>query len=329
MKIGLIANPVEYDLSKDLDMVTPSSTALLGNTFLNRGHEVYTINPNNVDVYQNQVRGKAKLITGKSMQKFCSEAFDEDGTEKIFLNDMDVIFPRSLPGEVNGRPASVIQQEYFNLLGLLETLKKPCLINSPTGIKKAYDKTALVRFTDIIPETSILSDPNDIYHLVNHYGIAVTKPLSGYGGEGIKKHVKYSNDLMEDILRITDDGKNNVIVQDYVKGVEEFGDKRIFVWKGQPLGGFARIPKKGDFRSNVHVGAQMIKTELNNRDYEICASVKPFLIENGLDLVGIDVVGDYLMEINVRSPGGMEDINKFNNTSLDGYVVNKIEKMLG
>ena len=325
MKVGLIANPVEYDLSKDLDMITPSSTALLGNRFLNRDHEVYTFNPKDIGVYQNQVRGKAKLITNQSMKGFCSEAFDEKEIENIYLNEMDVILPRSLPGEVNGRSNAELQQEYFNLLGLLETLKKPYLINNPTGVKIAYDKTALIRFTNVIPETSILSDPNDIYHLVNHYGIAVTKPLSGYGGEGIEKHVKYSNSLMQNILKVTDEGKNKVIVQDYVKGVEVFGDKRIFVWKGKPLGGFARIPKKGDFRSNVHVGAKMIETELNDRDYEICATVKPFLIENGLDLVGIDVVGDYLMEINVRSPGGIEDINKFNNTSLDEFIVKEIE----
>jgi glutathione synthase len=326
MKIGLIANPVEYDLNKDLDMITPSSTALLGNRFLNRDHQVYTFNPQDIGVYQNQVRGKAKLITGQSMQGFCSEAFDENGTENIHLNEMDVIFPRSLPGEVNGKPNAELQQEYFNLLGLLETLKKPYLINNPTGVKIAYDKTALIRFADIIPETSILNDPNEIYNLVKQYGMAVTKPLSGYGGEGIEKHVRHSVFVMDDLIRITDNGKKSVIVQDYVKGVEEFGDKRIFVWKGQPLGGFARIPKKGDFRSNVHVGAKMIKTELNDRDYEICAILKPFLIENGLNLVGIDVVGRFLMEINVRSPGGMEDINKFNNVSLDEFIVNEIEK---
>ena len=167
-----------------------------------------------------------------------------------------------------------------------------------------------------MPKTLISRNVHSIKLFRKKYKDIIVKPLYGNGGDGIffiKNNDENFNSIIETFLNKSNE---QFIVQEYIPSVRK-GDKRILLIDGMPVGAINRIPAKGDSRSNMHVGGKPKKTKLNKNDEMICKLISPFLIKKKLFFVGIDIIGQYITEINVTSPTGLREINLFNNTNIE------------
>lgn len=204
---------------------------------------------------------------------------------------------------------------------------KTRVINSPRGIRESNEKLYSLHFKEFIPETLVSKNVDQIKEFMTGAGgEIVVKPLDGYGGEGIF-YVKEGDFNTSSILEsITDFGSTYIMAQKFIKKVSE-GDKRIIMLNGTPIGAVLRVAAKGEFRSNFHSGGHPVKTRLTRRDMEICKSVGPRLVQDNLYLVGIDVVGGYLTEVNTTSPTCVQEINHFSHTKLEEQIVDFAESL--
>jgi len=191
-------------------------------------------------------------------------------------------------------------------------------------VRNAPEKLFVTHFKDVMPPTLIASDKPSIEAFRAEHGDIVLKPLFGNGGADVF-HVQPGDENFNALLELfTRLYREPIIVQRYLPEVRQ-GDKRIVLVDGRPLGAVARIPKAGEARANLHVGAQAVKSALSERDKEICAAIGPTLKERGLVFVGIDVIGGYLTEINVTSPTGIQEINRLDGTALEIDLWDAIE----
>lgn len=189
-------------------------------------------------------------------------------------------------------------------------------INSPSA--KLYESSKRnLRFladTEIIPKTKISSNPEELVEFANSLeGKLIVKPIDLNGGKGIKLYNPNKledNELYSIANRVTANGRNEVVFQSYIDGVEKLGDKRLTIFLYEPIAISLRIPPEGSYICNFSTGGTVVATEINERDRYICETIKPMLIEKGITLAGIDIIGPYLSEINVSSPGGMILVDK-------------------
>jgi len=205
-------------------------------------------------------------------------------------------------------------------------------INRTTGQMLANSKLCILNFPDIITETHVSRDPARLKKIIDNFGGAmVVKPLQRFGGEGV---IKVSNRDQENLISLINyyvkgyadyPEREPIMVQEYLSEVKENGDVRILLLNGEILGAMRRKPKAGDFRTNVHAGARVFKHDITDAQRLICETIKPALIEAGLYFVGIDVIGNKLVEINCVSPGGIPRINRLNNVRLESQVIAFIE----
>jgi glutathione synthase len=179
-----------------------------------------------------------------------------------------------------------------------------------------------------MPATIVSQDKATIREFVNQKGAAVMKPLGGKAGEGILFLSPEDRNLNSMIEISTKWGQEPVMIQDYLPAAKE-GDKRIIVLNGEPIGAVNRIPTGSEFRGNMAVGGRVAKTEISDRELEICATLAPKLREDGLYFVGLDVIGGYLTEVNVTSPTGIREIDRLNNVSLAQQVIQWLENFAG
>jgi glutathione synthase len=178
-----------------------------------------------------------------------------------------------------------------------------------------------------MPPTLISADVDEIRAFRRDHQDIIIKPLYGNGGAGVF-HIRPDDENMGALLEMfTTTWREPVIVQRYVPEVR-LGDKRIILVDGKAVGAINRVPAAGEARSNMHVGGRPEKTELTKREQEICDIIGPALRDRGLIFVGIDVIGNYLTEINVTSPTGIQEINRFNGTTLEADVWDAIERRL-
>ncbi len=184
----------------------------------------------------------------------------------------------------------------------------------------------MLKLPQVIPETLITSDVRRLKEFLGELGgEMIIKPLEGFGGLGIflvRRDDRNTNALLE---LATSDGKCPIVAQRYVPEIRR-GDKRIILLNGEPLGAVLRVPQPDENRGNIHAGGQCAKTDLSERDREICRVLSPRLKEAGLYFVGIDVIGDYLTEVNVTSPTGVQEINALNGVRLERQVIDFIEQ---
>ena len=198
--------------------------------------------------------------------------------------------------------------------------------------------------SEIIPPTEISKNVERIFSLIEKYGVAILKPLDGFSGDGIYRvegtefRTSAGGDaelLKQTVESLTENERKHIMVQKYIPDVLETGDKRILVLDGEPIGAYARIPPEGSFKANYKKGGIPAKVELSERDIEIVEGVRPFLERDGLFFVGLDVIGSYLTEINVQSPGGIHNINTLNKLDrgfepLEKRVVSEfVQKIIG
>lgn len=207
-----------------------------------------------------------------------------------------------------------------NILELAQ--RKGCMVvNEPRGLRGANEKLYSLHFPEVIPATVVTSRARRIKDfMAEQGGKIVLKPLSGHGGEGIFVASEDDRNLNAMIEVSTRHGQIPVMCQQYLPAARQ-GDKRIIVLDGEPMGAILRVPQEGEHRSNIHVGGRVEKTSLTDRDRHICEVVGPRLVEDGLYFVGLDVIGEYLTEVNVTSPTGIQEMSRLDGIDGPGQVM--------
>ena len=319
MKIAFIIDPIAK-----LDPTHDTSVALM-EAAQTLGHEVWVTQA----PYLSVVGGEAWAVLQQVQLKLVELVegrwvVDQlwyqvsDGVRRS-LNEMDAVFMRTDP------PVTI---PYLYATYILDATNQDTLVvNSPRGLRAANEKMYALQFQSVIPETIVSQDKKVIQEFVEAQGAGVIKPLGGKAGEGILL-VEGGDRNFNSLIEIsTKQGREPVMVQTYLPAAKE-GDKRIILLDGEPIGAVNRIPTGKEFRGNMAVGGVAAKVDITSRDWEICQAVAPKLREDGLYFVGIDIIGGYLTEVNVTSPTGIREIDRFNNTRLGKPVIEWVEKQL-
>ena len=258
----------------------------------------YIFNPSTLHFEKNNVYAEANQISFKSNNY---KEYQLGNKKKLLLDSLDVIFVRQDPP---------YDMSYISSMHLLEQIRsKTKIINSPIGIRNAPEKLLMLKFPSLSPPTIITRSEEEVNKFVIKYKNCVIKPLYGNGGEGIfflNKSDRNYNQILETFVN---NSFEPFIVQKFLPEIKK-GDKRIIIVNGNPVGVVKRMPQGNEIRSNIHVGGKCIKTKLSKRDIEICNTIKEELIDNGLFFAGIDVIGNFLTEINVTSPTCIQEIKR-------------------
>jgi glutathione synthase len=214
---------------------------------------------------------------------------------------------------------------YITATHLLEHIHpKTLVVNNPAAVRNAPEKLLVTHFPDLMPPTLIAWDKAAIRDFRARHGDIIVKPLFGNGGIGVFR-LKPDDENLGSLMDMFFAGSREpLMIQRYEPAVRR-GDKRIILVDGVAAGAVNRVPADGDNRSNMHVGGRPEKTELTAREREICERIGPTLQREGLLFTGIDVIGDYLTEINVTSPTGLQQIARFDGTNIAAQIWGKIE----
>jgi glutathione synthase len=236
----------------------------------------------------------------------------------IALAEMDVVLMRQDPP---------FDMAYITATHLLEHIHpKTLVVNNPAAVRNAPEKLLVTHFPELMPPTLIAWDRGAIRDFRARHGDIIVKPLFGNGGIGVFRIRPDDENLGSLLDMFFTASREPLMVQRYEPAVR-LGDKRIILIDGEPLGALNRVPAAGDSRSNMHAGGRPEPTTLTAREREICAAIGPTLKREGLLFTGIDVIGDYLTEINVTSPTGLQQIARFDGVNLAAVIWDKIEAM--
>ena len=237
--------------------------------------------------------------------------------EELDLAGVDVILMRQDPP---------FDLAYITATHLLELLPEdgPLVVNDPAAVRNAPEKLLVLRFKELMPPTLLTRDRDEIRAFWKEHGDIIVKPLFGNGGAGVF-HLRPGDENLTALLEMYEAiQREPVMVQAYLPAIRQ-GDKRIVLVEGEYAGAVLRVPAEGEARANLHVGGRPVKTEPTPREREICEAIGPTLREQGLVFVGIDVIGDYLTEINVTSPTGIQEIFRLDGTDIAPKIWDAIE----
>lgn len=315
MKLAFIVDPLDsIKINKD------SSYAMMSEANM-RGHQIYVFEQHDMALLDNQIICYARVLQLKVTEQDNKQWYVTGDIEKIPLHGFDAVMMRKDPP---------FDMEYVYSTYLLELAEKQgaLVINSPQGVRDHNEKLAITKFPQLIAPTLVTSQATLIREfIVNHRDI-ILKPLDGMGGAGIFRVSESDHNLSVIIETITQHGVRTVMAQRYIPEIT-LGDKRILVIDGEAVPyALARIPKRGETRGNLAAGGTGTTQDLSPRDREIVAFLGPELVKNGLMLVGLDVIGDYLTEINVTSPTGMQEIAKQTGFNVSAKMIDAIEKVV-
>jgi glutathione synthase len=236
--------------------------------------------------------------------------------ETIDLATMDIVLMRQDPP---------FDMAYITSTHLLEHIQpRTLVVNDPVHVRNAPEKLFVTRFPELMPPTLITRDREGILAFRAEHRDIVIKPLFGNGGIGVF-HLKPDDENLASILETFErQSREPVMVQRYLPEIRA-GDKRIILIDGTPVGAVTRLPPAGEARANFHAGGRAQRTALTARERDICSAIGPTLKRNGLLFVGIDVIGDWLTEINVTSPTGLQEINRLDGVRLEEPLWDAIE----
>lgn len=233
------------------------------------------------------------------------------------MSTLDVVLLRQDPP---------FDMSYITNTHMLERIHpKTLVVNDPASVRNSPEKILVMEFPELMPATLVTRDYDAVREFRKEFGDIIVKPLYGNGGAGVFR-VSKENENLSSILEMFEGiNREPIIAQQYLKDVRK-GDKRIILIDGEPVGAINRVPPEGDARSNMHVGGVAEHAELTDREREICAKIGPRLKAEGFILVGIDVIGDYITEINVTSPTGIREIQRFSGTDIAKLFWDAVEK---
>jgi glutathione synthase len=216
---------------------------------------------------------------------------------------------------------------FFTATHLLSLASAPTLvINDPAGLREVTEKLFVLRYPDLTPETLVTRSIEELRRFRDKLGgEMVIKPVDGCGGEGVFHLTPGDRNVNALLEMATEHGSRYQIAQRYLPEVRD-GDKRIILLEGEPIGAVLRVPEHYETRANFHVGGSAAKTEITEREREICARLAPALAEHGILFAGIDVIGDWLTEVNVTSPTGIQEINALDGVCLEACVLDAVER---
>ncbi len=296
--------------------IDADSTFVLALEAQNRGHKVYHYLPQDLAFEAGAVRAWARPL---EVRRKKGDHFTLGPEERLDLREFDVVLLRQDPP---------FDMAYITTTHLLEHLHpRPLVVNDPAEVRNAPEKLFVTNFPDLMPPTLISSRREEILDFRAEQGDIVIKPLFGNGGADVF-HIRPEDDNLNALLEMfTRIYREPIMVQRYLPEIRQ-GDKRIILIDGVPVGAVNRVPPAGEARANLHVGGRAEKSDLTPREQEICARLGPTLAERGLVFVGIDVIGDYLTEINVTSPTGLQEIDRFDEVCLEGQIWDAIEARL-
>ncbi len=204
----------------------------------------------------------------------------------------------------------------------------PLVVNDPGAVRNAPEKLFVLRFKELMPPTLLTRDRDEIRAFWQEHGDIILKPLFGNGGAGVFR-LRAGDENLTALLEMYESiQREPVMVQRYLPEIRQ-GDKRIILVEGEPMGGVLRVPPAGEARANLHVGGRAVKTGLTPRERDICAAIGPTLRALGLIFVGIDVIGDWMTEINVTSPTGIQEIARLDGVDISSKIWDAIELRLG
>jgi len=296
--------------------INGDSTFVLALEAQKRGYALLHYLPKHLSLREGRVLAKARTLQVRREQ---GNHYTLGQFETVDLSKVDVVLMRQDPP---------FDMAYISATHILEHIHpKTLVVNDPVSVRNAPEKLFVTHFPGVMPPTLITSDADEVKSFRAEHKDIIVKPLYGNGGAGVF-HIRPDDENLNSLLEMfTTLWREPVIVQRYVPEVRK-GDKRIILVDGKPVGAVNRVPASGEARSNMHVGGRPEKSTLSAREQEICAAIGPELKKRGLIFVGIDVIGDVLTEINVTSPTGIQEINRFDDCALEALVWDAIESKL-
>ncbi len=278
-----------------------------------RGHKVFVYTPDKLIFREGRVMALAREVSLQRVRG-AHASFSEE--RHLDLAKMDVVWLRQDPPFDMG---------YITTTHLLDMIHPATLVvNDPFWVRNYPEKLLVLGFKDLTPPTMIARDLATIRDFKAEHGDVILKPLYGNGGAGVFRLDPNDRNLASLHELFTGMSREPLIVQKYLPAVSK-GDKRIILVDGTPIGAINRVPAAGETRSNMHVGGRPEPVSLTERDREICAAIGPLLREKGQIFVGIDVIGDYLTEINVTSPTGLQELERFDGINGAALIWEAIE----
>ncbi|EAB6717928.1 glutathione synthase [Salmonella enterica subsp. enterica serovar Enteritidis] len=264
-----------------------------------RGHALFHYTPDRLTLRDGRVYARIEAMTLRDEK---GDHFTLGEPVRTDLSEMDVVLLRQDPP---------FDMNYISTTHILDRIHpKTLVVNDPAWVRNSPEKIFVTEFPDLMPETLITKDPAEVAAFRAEFGDIIIKPLYGNGGAGVF-HLKDDDRNLSSLLEMFGQMmREPFIVQRYLKDVRK-GDKRIILIDGEPVGAINRVPSDAESRSNMHVGGRAEKTDLTPREREICERIGPSLRERGFILVGIDVIGDWMTEINVTSPTGIREVKRF------------------
>ncbi len=293
--------------------IDADSTFRLAEEAQARGHELFHYTPDHLRFMNGRVSAWGQPLQVqrvKGAHATLGDAREQD------LAEMDVVWLRQDPPFDMG---------YITSTHLLDMIHPGTLVvNDPFWVRNYPEKLLVLQFADLTPPTMVARDLAALRAFKAEHGDIILKPLYGNGGAGVFRLDPNDRNLASLHEVFTGFSREPLIAQKFLPAVEK-GDKRVILVDGEPVGAINRIPAAGETRSNMHVGGRPAKVALTDRDREICAAIGPLLREKGQIFVGIDIIGDWLTEINVTSPTGIQELERFDGINVAARIWEAIE----
>ncbi|MEZ5716247.1 MAG: glutathione synthase [Paracoccaceae bacterium] len=307
MKIAIQMDPIG-PINIDAD-----STFRIAEEAQARGHTLFYYTPDRLAYREGRVVATGWPLTVRRVK---GDHFTLGEEQEVDLSGFDVVWLRQDP------PFDMF---YITTTHLLQRLQPQTLVvNDPFWVRNYPEKLLVLDFPDLTPPTLIARDLATIRAFKAEHGDIILKPLYGNGGAGVFRLTESDRNLASLHELFTGFSREPLIAQKFLPAVSK-GDKRVILVDGEPVGAINRVPAEGETRSNMHVGGRPEKIGLTERDLEICARIGPLLREKGQVFVGIDVIGDWLTEINVTSPTGIQELERFDGTNIAAKIWEAIE----
>jgi glutathione synthase len=320
VEIAFIADP--------LDSISPrfETTTALMRECNERRHEVFFLEPHDLYIRANRVMARmwrVNVPSGLEVEPYWEQvvgAWRQSPPDYRALDELDAVFVRKNP------PLC------YEMVDFLQIVRdRVFIINDPIGMVKASSKLYTLNFPEVIPETHVSRDPKRLRRVIDEFGgDMVMKPYAAHGGHGVIKVSTRDEENLDSLLHFYVDHRrpygerNSVIVQEFLSAARR-GDKRVLLLDGEILGAMRRIPKEGEIRANIHAGSAFLPCDISQAERKTISVLRPRLQADGLYFVGVDIIEDKVIEINVISPGGIPRINSLTGQRLETAVIDFVE----